>query len=211
MIQKYYNMQSISRISIAIGFFCACLVLQGCNSVKKTLGIDRDPPNEYVVTPSAQPLEMPPDFSCLPTPMPGMERPQERIARQSQEEKFLGSPRVKEPLSPGQKALLMQSGAQPNQDDIRYAVDKEARMEVKKDKTVVEHLGIKKEKPKGEAVNPYEEAEKLKEKGLVNPNPIKELIPPSAERANARRESESPRNNSGPVHGTATVPLPFLE
>lgn len=166
MIQQSENTQSISKISIALSLACACFVLQGCGSVKKTLGIDRDPPKEYEVNPSVQPLEMPPDFSCLPTPMPGMERPQDRAARQTQEEKFLGATRVKEALSPGQKALLMQSGAQSNQEDIRYTVDKEARMEGNKDKTVIEKLGIQKTKPKGDAVNPYEESLELKKRGV---------------------------------------------
>lgn len=181
MIQQSDDTQRISSVPLALALACACLALQGCSSVKKTLGIDRDPPNEYAVTPSVQPLEMPPDFSCLPTPMPGVERPQDRAERENQEEKFLGSPKAKESSSPGQKALLMKSNAKPNQDDIRHTVDKEARMEGNKDKTVVEKLGIKKTKPKGDAVNPYEEAERLKEKGL-SPNARREVLPPLAER-----------------------------
>lgn len=159
MIKRSYRMTLV--------LLSAALVLQGCSSVKKTLGIDRDPPKEYTVTPSLQPLEMPPDFACLPTPMPGVERPQDRIAREEQEKKLLGAPRRKEALSPGQKALLNMSGAQPNQDHIRSKVDTEARMGVKKDKPIIETLGLKKSKPEGEAVNPYEEAAELKKKGVL--------------------------------------------
>lgn len=180
MIQKSYDTPRISRVSLALSLTCACLVLQGCGSVKKTLGIDRDPPNEYAVTPSTQPLEMPPDFSCLPTPMPGIERPQDRAARETQEKQFLGSSEIKEASSPGQEALLDMCGVQGNQDQIRYEIDTAARIEDKKGKPIVEKLGIKKTQPKGDALNPYDEVEKLKEQGLLNPNAIHEGISSSA-------------------------------
>jgi hypothetical protein len=165
--------------SIALSLLAASIMLQGCQSVKKTLGIDRDPPNEYAVTPSVQPLEMPPEFSCLPIPTPGVERPQDRAARQNQKEKFLGSGGNKEPLSTGQKALLQMSHAQPNQDDVRYAIDTEARMEKQEDKTIIQKLGIKKTKPKGDAVDPYEEAAELQKKGIPpSPTVRTEEMPP---------------------------------
>ena len=169
--------------TMALSLLCACLILQGCSSVKKTLGIERDPPNEYAVTPGAEPLEMPPDFFLLPPPVPGMERPQDRAARQSQEEKFLGSAQEKAALSAGQKHLLEMSGAEGNQDAIRYEMDTAARMEVNKDQPIVEKLGLKKEKPKGDALNPYEEAARLKEQEISpNPSATQQLMPPVAKR-----------------------------
>lgn len=167
--------------AIPLGLICICLALQGCSSVKKTLGIDRDPPNEYVVTPSVQPLEMPPDFSCLPTPMPGVERPQDQAARNAQEEKILGSSREMASSSPGQAAVLDMCGAQANQDHIRHEIDTEAQMEHMKDKPIVEKLGIKKTKPKGDALNPYEEAARLEElKTSQSPSALKRVMPPPA-------------------------------
>lgn len=174
--------------SLVFSLLVTSLFLQGCQSVKKTLGIDRDPPNEYAVTPSVQPLEMPPDFSCLPTPIPGVERPQDKAARQAQEAKFLGSTNNKEPLSAGQKALLDMSRAPSNQDDVRYMVDKEARMEKQEDKTIVEKLGIKSSKPKGDALNPYEEAAELEKKEIpMGPNPRREVMP-STTKQNAKQQ-----------------------
>lgn len=168
--------------SLSLGLLCICLSLQGCQSVKKTLGIDRTPPNEYVVTPSVEALEMPPDFSCLPTPMPGCARPQDEAARQSQEEKFLGAPKPQESFSPGQAALLEQCGAQRNQPDVRHEINTEAQMEKTKEKTIVERLGIKKGQPKGEALNPYKEKKELKTKGIptrptVSTEPLKTADP----------------------------------
>ncbi|MBA3813295.1 MAG: DUF3035 domain-containing protein [Alphaproteobacteria bacterium] len=170
-------------LSITMGLLCACLALQGCSSVKKTLGIDRDPPKEYAVDPSLQPLEMPPDFSCLPTPMPGVERPQDKTARQNQQEKILGSEGAKKSLSPGQKALLEMSQVKPNQEDVRYKVDTEARMEKTADKTIIQRLGIKKTKPKGDALDPYTEVEELQKKGISpSPNVRTNVMPPLAEK-----------------------------
>lgn len=182
--------------SIVLSLLCACVALQGCTSVKKTLGIETDAPNEYAVTPGAAPLEMPPDFFYLPTPVPGMERPQDRTAREMQEEKFLGSAKTKEALSAGQKHLLEMSGAEGNQDNIRYEIDRTAQMEVKKDPTIIEKIGLKKEKPKGDALNPYEEAARLQEEeNLQNPSATQQLMPPSAKRhakQKARREFPTP-------------------
>lgn len=168
--------------AIALSLLCASFVLQGCQSVKKTLGIDRDPPKEFAVTPSVQPLEMPPDFSCLPTPMPGVERPQDRIARQQQEEKFLGSTGNKKTLSAGQTALRTMCGIQANQEDIRPIIDTEARREDKKDTTIIEKLGIKKRK-KGEVLNPHEEAAELQKQGIPQGAKVRpENMIPTAER-----------------------------
>lgn len=182
--RKLYKEKKVTQRShsLVLSLFCISLALQGCSSVKKTLGIDRDPPDEYRVTPTIQPLEMPPDFSCLPIPMPGMERPQDRIARQTQEEKFLGASSPIESSSPGQAALLDMCGVQPNQDKVRYEVDREARMEGKKERPIVETLGLKKAKPKGDAVNPYEEAEELKKKGVsTGSSALRDVVPSSAE------------------------------
>lgn len=178
---------------IALSLLVACLALQGCNSVKKTLGIDRDPPNEYAVTPSAQPLEMPPDFNCLPIPMPGIERPQDRAAREAQDKKFLGSSEVKESSSPGQAALLDMCGIQENQDHIRSEIDTEARIEDKKAKPIVETLGIKKTTPKGDALNPYDESLELQKQGIPpNPNTLHEAASSSTERNAPKKETNLP-------------------
>lgn len=199
MIQQSYDTPRVSRVSIALSLLFACLVLQGCSSVKKTLGIDRDPPNEYAVTPSVQPLEMPPDFSCLPSPMPGLERPQDRAVRETQDKNFLGSSEVKESSS-GQEALLNMCGVQGNQDNIRHEIDTAARIEDKKAKPIVEKLGIKKTKPKGDALNPYDESLELKKQGVPpNPNPLPEVMRPLEKRPEVQSESLKPNLPTDPV------------
>jgi Protein of unknown function (DUF3035) len=162
-LRKLCEEKKVTKLSpsLVLNLLMVSLVLQGCSSVKSTLGIDRPAPNEYVVTPCTHPLEMPPDFSCLPTPIPGAERPQDKVARQAQNEKFLGAPGTQGTVSPGQQAILDMSQAQPSQDNVRYQVDQEARMDDKQDKTVLQQLGIQEEPPKGDVIDPYEEAEAL--------------------------------------------------
>lgn len=175
----------IQRPHFIFSLLTACLALQGCNSIKKTIGIDRDAPDEFCVTPGMEPLEMPPNFSCLPIPTPGIERPQDRTARMAQTEKLLGSSKTTQSTSPGQSALLEKCGAQSGQDHIRHKVDTEARIEGHKDKPIVEKLGITKPKPQGEPLNPYEEVEELKKKGISTglypvpetPEPLADISP----------------------------------
>ncbi len=157
-------MTQLFRLSI-ISLFC--IILQGCHSVKKTLGIERDAPDEFAVTPSNQPLDMPPDFFTLPTPDPGCPRPQEVREINAKKEKLLGStPQEKGTLSPGQKALLEKAGVEPGQEDIRRKMDEESHIERAKGKPILEQLGIKNSRPKEETINPYDESLELQKKGI---------------------------------------------
>lgn len=162
---------------VTIVLLSGCFFLHGCGSVKKTLGIERDPPDEFSVTPSIQPLDMPPDFFNLPEPAPGAPRPQDVREAQAKKEKFLGSGAVQGTASPAQKALLEMAGSKEELDDIRRQVDEESHIENAKGKPWLEQLGIKKEKPAGDVINPYEESIELQKKGISkNPSPVSEKI-----------------------------------
>jgi hypothetical protein len=68
---------------------------------------------------------------------------------------------------------------------------------VKKDPTIIEKLGLKKEKPKGEAVNPYAEKERLEQVQMVrNPSATQQLMPPVAER-HAKQKAQRQFPGSG--------------
>lgn len=150
---------------IATSLLIGCFTLQGCGSVKKSLGIDRDPPDEFAVTPSIQPLDMPPDFFVLPEPCPGAPRPQDLAAINARNEKFLGSAQGQNELTPGQEALLEMAGVEEGQEIIADELDRESNIERAKGKPILESLGIKKTK-KGDVINPHEEAIKLQEQGI---------------------------------------------
>lgn len=163
---------------IIISLLTGSLLLHGCQSVKKTLGMDRPPPDEFAVTPSAQPLDMPPDFFALPIPQPGAPRPQDIRAQNAKREKLLGIPSNSGTSSPGQAAILEMCGSTaptnitPENEDIRKIIDTESRIEKAKGKPILESLGIKKGNAK-ENLNPYEESLKLQEQGI----PQKPSIP----------------------------------
>ncbi|EKE10047.1 MAG: hypothetical protein ACD_16C00082G0010 [uncultured bacterium] len=153
-----------------VALLSGCCLLQACGSVKKTLGIDRDPPDEFAVTPSEQPLDMPPDFFTLPTPDPGAPRPQDVKALEEKRSQVLGVKPQKGSGSEGEKNILQMAGAEKSQKedkDIRHAVDDESRIEqAKGNTTILQTLGIKKKQPAGEVINPYEETVKLEEEGI---------------------------------------------
>ena len=70
------------------------LLTAGCSDLKKAIGLDRTPPDEFAVE-SRAPLTMPPDFNLRP-PQPGADRPQEKSsgqqARQAIEQAGPGEP-----------------------------------------------------------------------------------------------------------------------
>jgi hypothetical protein len=70
------------------------LMISGCSDLKKAIGLDRAPPDEFAVE-SRAPLTMPPDFDLRP-PQPGATRPQEKSsgqqARQAIEQAGPGEP-----------------------------------------------------------------------------------------------------------------------
>lgn len=161
-------MSSRSRL-VTIALLSGCFFLHGCGSVKKTLGIERDPPDEFSVDPSIQSLDMPPDFFSLPMPEPGAPRPQDAREMAAKKEKLLGAaPRAGEgTASPAQKALLEMAGAEKEQDDIRRKVDEESHIENAKGKPWLEQLGIKNTTPSGEVINPREETIELQKRGIA--------------------------------------------
>jgi hypothetical protein len=70
------------------------LMIAGCSDLKKAIGLERTPPDEFAVE-SRAPLTMPPDFNLRP-PQPGAARPQEKSpdqqARQVIEQAGPGEP-----------------------------------------------------------------------------------------------------------------------
>lgn len=149
---------------VNVGLLLGCFILQGCHSLKTTLGIERQPPDEFAVLPNSQPLDMPPDFRELPLPRPGAPRPQEvRALRQKKQQTFGGNVLSGGQSSSGQEEILKLGGAK--EEDIRSKVDAEHHRQLAKDKNVLrETLGLTGSKK--DVLEPSEELEKLKEKGI---------------------------------------------
>ncbi|MGE5504930.1 MAG: DUF3035 domain-containing protein [Actinomycetota bacterium] len=142
------------------------LALSGCSEVKRSLGFEKMPPDEFQVV-SRAPLSMPPDFALRP-PAPGSTRPQENTTREQARQALLGTRQVT-PISTagrsqGDMALLKRAGAEGIQPDIRSIVNKETQALAEADKSLADRIVFwRKTDPSGEAVDPAKEAQRLRE------------------------------------------------
>ena len=97
----------------------APLGVSGCsNGTMQTLGLQRDPPDEFQVT--TQPaLAMPPDLNAaatnLPAPVPGAPRPQDVAVPQQAEDAMLGGAALEggTPSTVGDQTFLQHAGPPP--------------------------------------------------------------------------------------------------
>ncbi|WP_459677270.1 DUF3035 domain-containing protein [Acidisoma sp. 7E03] len=106
----------------------APLMIAGCSSsTMQTLGLQRDPPDEFKVTTQPQ-LAMPPDLNqaaeALPAPTPGVARPQDVAISQQAATAMMGAAAL--PSGPasttGDQNFLQQAGP-PASPGIRNEVD----------------------------------------------------------------------------------------
>ncbi len=165
------------------------VVLSGCDDVRKTLGLERDPPDEFAVV-SRAPISLPPDFNTLPTPQTPKhghdtkkdvigapdKRPQEDSPQLKAQKTVLGQSPVlslpqKGKITPGERAfikridesLIGQGIARDAVPDIRGAVDQETHFQTDNKKSWVNELLFwqKGDAHKKEAINPSEEYKTL--------------------------------------------------
>jgi len=140
------------------------LILSGCSSARKSLGLTRSAPDEFMVVKHA-PLAMPPDYNLRP-PAPGAPRPQEQSTNQLARATVFGAEQssgAREASPDSAEAALLQqagtSGANPN---IRNVVDQETTELEASNKTVAgKLLGIGSDEDNAKVINAKEEAERL--------------------------------------------------
>lgn len=142
------------------------LALSGCGDLKRAVGYEKAPPDEFQVVERA-PLAMPPDFSLRP-PAPGAVRPQEGSVRDQAKQALLGT-RTITPISAqgrtqGDVALLKKAGGETIQPDIRILVNKETQSLAEADKSFTDKLVFwRKPEAHGEAVDAVKESKRLRE------------------------------------------------
>ncbi len=125
------RMMTMRRAVFLAPLMLAPLALGGCSSgTLQTLGLQRDPPDEFQVT--TQPvLAMPPDLnaaaSALPAPTPGAPRPQDVAVPQQAEDAMLGGAALQggTPSTAGDQAFLQKAGPPPPP-DIRQEINAQA-------------------------------------------------------------------------------------
>jgi len=144
----------------------AVLALSACSDVKRSLGYEKAPPDEFQVVQRA-PLSMPPDFSLRP-PQPGATRPQEGTTRE-QALRVLTGQRVTTPITTagrtqGDVTLLKRFGAESIQPDIRILVNKESQAIADAEKSFTDRLVFwRKPEQAGVVVDPVKESQRLRE------------------------------------------------
>src|SRR3954468_12536081 len=94
----------------------AVVALAGCQTARRTLGLQRTVPDEFAVAAPA-PLSVPPDYNLRP-PAPGEERPQQLTPAEQARASLIGRARLQayqtRGLSKGESQFLAHAGA----DDI---------------------------------------------------------------------------------------------
>lgn len=172
------------RIPTLIAALAAGLLLAtgGCTSVKETLGLTKQSPDEFKVV-SRAPLSMPPDYNLKP-PTPGAPRPQEGTPRdQAAASVFqysttgglppdaippIGEGEADTAQSSGESALLQSAGASGVDPNIRQLVDTETSQDQADSRTLADSLVFWRDpEPYGDVVNPTEEQKRLQENAAL--------------------------------------------
>jgi hypothetical protein len=170
------------RTSLLIAALAVSLPLAagGCTSVKETLGLTKQSPDEFKVV-SRAPLSMPPDYNLKP-PTPGAPRPQEGSPRdQAAAAVFqysnttsgtmpadavppVGEGESETAQSSGESALLQSAGGTGVDPNIRQLVDSETAEDEANSKSLADTLTFWREpEPYGEVIDPAAEQKRLEE------------------------------------------------
>jgi Protein of unknown function (DUF3035) len=178
------------RTPILLAALAVCLPLAtgGCSSVKETLGLTKQSPDEFKVV-SRAPLSMPPDYNLRP-PTPGSPRPQEGTPRDQAESAVfqyanngglpadaippIGEGEAETAQSSGESALLQSAGASGVDPNIRQLVDSETAEDEADSRTLADTLTFWREpEPYGDVVDPAAEQKRLQENAALG-NPVTE-------------------------------------
>ena len=165
------NRKPARRMAAIIAIGTLSLGLAGCGGggLTDALGMGKNAPDEFAVVTKA-PLVIPPDYSLRP-PEPGAPRPQEASLSPSAtaQEALIGgngqSAPAAETMSPGEKALLANAGADKADPRIRQVVNAESRSLVERDDSFVDDVLFWKDgstPPAEPMVNAPEEAKRIR-------------------------------------------------
>ncbi|MFP5517028.1 MAG: DUF3035 domain-containing protein [Alphaproteobacteria bacterium] len=161
---------SLSRTRLPLlGLALAALTLAGCSDVRRSIGLDRQSPDEFAVV-SRAPLTLPPSLQDLPKPRPGAARPQDSTPTQMAAGAVFGgssrgTARAAAGSTAGEKSLVAQAAARDGIDpNIRTKVDQETTQLIIADKSWIDTLLFwqKQEQPYS-LVDPAKEQQRLRE------------------------------------------------
>ncbi len=167
------------RWAVIAGALAVLLAASGCTKIRESVGLTKNPPDEFRVV-SRAPLTIPPEFELRP-PEPGAPRPQTGTPRDQAERTvfrkddgqegdapaYAGKPG----MSRGEQALLAAAGADQAPEDIRQLVDQETRRLRTESRSLVDTLVFWQEpRDPAEVVNAEAEARRLQENAALGKN-----------------------------------------
>ncbi len=157
----------------------ALLVLGGCDNLSRTLGIDRQAPDEFQVLRHA-PLSVPPNFRLRP-PEPGAVRPQQAPPRERTRQALIGAagggsdPAAR---SAGETALLSKMDSAPVDDSFRRRIDEETAALAEKNSRLLDDLLFWKDgEPPASVVDAAAEQKRLQENAVLGKTPTEGETP----------------------------------
>ena len=167
-------------LPISLGL-CAALMLSGCGSTKRALGLEKTVPDEFAVL-NRGPLVMPPDYQLRP-PVPGADRPQEAPASEQARTALLGRAKLdalrSRGASRGEVALLAHAGADAATPDVRQNIDREASTFAPEEKQMTRRLLDWKDETAGQgmALDPVAESKRLDQAKAAGKKPNETPVP----------------------------------
>jgi hypothetical protein len=149
-------------------------LLGACDSVRSVMG-GKSSPDEFSVY-SRAPLSIPPEFRLRP-PSPGAERPQETQPRDTAESLMLnnrqsagtrsgelGGREASASLSSGEKALVLRTGGDKTDPEIRAIVNREAVVPLEASKTLADKVLFWRDpRKRTNIVDPQKENQRIRE------------------------------------------------
>ncbi len=167
-------------LPISLGL-CAVVLLSGCNSTKRALGLEKTVPDEFAVL-NRGPLVMPPDYQLRP-PVPGADRPQEIPASEQARTALLGRAKLdalrSRGASRGEVALLAHAGADISTPDVRTNIDREASSFAPEERQMTHRLLNWKDESLGQgtAIDPVAESKRLDQAKADGKKPNETPVP----------------------------------
>lgn len=154
----------MTKIRISLLCLLLALTLAACDNAKRSLGLERQLPDEFRVV-SRAPLTVPPDFTLQP-PTPGTKAAQNSPVKMA-ESALLGAAQLSAAsLSPVENALLSQTGGDKAGPSIRATIDLETAQMIDADRTLIDK--IRDYEPQAEIVDAQKEKERLDQNKAQN-------------------------------------------
>ena len=190
--QQWTRYRGAGRAAAAcVAILALAATLSACGNIRDTLGLGKNPPDEFTVLRTG-PLTLPPDFQLRP-PQPGAPRPSESSERDrtvgillSESDSASAVEEATETTEPtetqGEAALIRQAGADDVDPEIRHIIDREFAGYASEDEGFLESLLFwRPDDPGGDVVDAEAEAKRLR-RNAAEGKPVTEGATPVIKR-----------------------------